>query len=96
VNCPGCLDFTTPPKVRKTDPETAQQAWIKIIPKVGTQRYRLLEALRIGDSTQDELAAMTGMKINSVSTRLSELLKAGWIEVTGDERNGQRVVRRIR
>lgn len=95
------LDFTTPPKVRRTDPETSRRAWAHIKNKVGTQRWRILCAFDLftdhGDNglTQDELTEITGVRLNSVSTRVSELIREGYLRVDG-ERNGQRVVRRVR
>jgi len=61
----------------------------------GTQRWRIVHHLAgLTDlfasegKTAAELSSETGMPLNSISTRMSELITGGWVSVCG-ERNGK-------
>lgn len=96
-NNPQGLDFATPPKVRRGDPETSWAAWILSLPRMPRQRAAIVRSLlQDGPATQDELALRLDMRVNSVSTRISELVKAGYVEDSGTRRRGQRVVRVVK
>ena len=61
----------------------------------GSQRFRIVEHLSnlglLSDEGQitDEIAIHTGIPLNSVSTRMSELVRDGWIEENGAGAGGK-------
>lgn len=61
----------------------------------GSQRYRIVQHLSslglLSDEGQitDEIAIHTGIPLNSVSTRMSELVRDGWIEENGEGNGGK-------
>lgn len=68
-------------------PATSHYAAERILPKTGTQRSRVLEAIRRqGGLTDEEIADRLGMNPSSVRPRRQELQKAGWVEDSGDRR----------
>ena len=85
------------PKARSTDPSTSKEAAVHNRPRAGSQRARLLEAIVFHSTpgpgprprnglTAEEAAKQTGIRLNSASTRMSELLRGGWIEESGQRR----------
>lgn len=67
-------------RTRATATEAA--AALKVAAKVGTQRRRALEAYeRVGEIglTADEVASVTGARLNSVSRRVSDLVQGGLV-----------------
>jgi len=77
------------PKARSTDPPTSKTAALRNKPRAGTQRDRLLSAVastaRHG-MTAEEAALRTGIRLNSASTRMSELLRGGHVMESPDTR----------
>lgn len=85
------------PKSRSTDPPTSKAAAVHNRPRAGSQRARLLEAIVFHSNpapsprtryglTAEEAAEATGIRLNSASTRMSELLRGGWISEHGERR----------
>lgn len=82
------------PKARSTDPPTSKAAAVHNRPRASSQRGRLLEAIVFHSNpapgpraryglTAEEAAEATGIRLNSASTRMSELLRGGWIAEHG-------------
>lgn len=68
---------------RRTDPATSANAALKNLPRSGSQRDRALVMVAVsGDRgcTRDELQRRTGIDLQSLSPRISELKSGGWIE----------------
>lgn len=96
-------DLPTHPRARSTDPSTAHRAWLENLPRAGSQRDRILRALALvarrgggiltaslrSGLTAGRVAEVTGLPLNSVSTRCSELKAGGWIEVADTARTAQ-------
>jgi hypothetical protein len=77
---------------RATDPSTSDKAYLKVKPKLGTARDRVLRAIegRAGyGATAKELTTLTG--INGAWKRVSELKQGGHIFELGTERDGGKV-----
>lgn len=83
------------PKVRSTDPPTSKAAAVNNRPRAGSQRARLLEVVVFHSDpapgprpkygvTAEEAAKATGIRLNSASTRMSELLRGGWVAEQGE------------
>lgn len=71
--------------------ETSRKAALDAYPRQGSQRRRVIHALRYhGDSTREELAAHTSLSENSVRPRVRELIEGGWIEETDHTRKTTR------
>lgn len=69
-------------KVRSTDPTTSRLAFLSNQPRAGTQRAKLLEAVksaRFDGMTAEQAATAAGIRLNSASTRMSELMRGGHI-----------------
>lgn len=69
--------------------ETSRQAAFDNYPRSGTQRRRVLDAIRnAGDDgmTRDEVAGTLGLSSNSVRPRVKELLGAALIRESGKRR----------
>jgi hypothetical protein len=77
------------PKARTTDPNTSKAAALANKPRAGSQRARLLQVVidkgAIG-ATAEEAAKATGIRLNSASTRMSELVRGGHIREGGTRR----------
>jgi DNA-binding transcriptional ArsR family regulator len=76
-------------KARTTDPATSRQAALEALPRQGAQRRRILEAIAqtgIRGVTYDDVSERLAMRGVSVSTRISELARGGWIEARGERR----------
>lgn len=73
-------------KARVTDPLTSKRAARLARPRAGSQRERILQAIIDAPLglNYDEAAEATGIVSVSVSTRISELAKGGWIERAGE------------
>ncbi len=77
------------PKARHTDPQTAKAAAQRQTTRRLSQPRRLLVEMSNqwwAPKTAEQLAEATGMPINSASTRMSELVKAGLVEERGTRR----------
>jgi hypothetical protein len=78
------------PKARSTDPSTSKEAALRNKPRAGTQRAKLLGAIVAAGPrgmTAEEASRDTGIRLNSASTRMSELIRGGWItESAGGQR----------
>jgi len=75
-------------KARTTDPRTAKWAALANLPLKDTQRREILEIHldHPAGLTDDECSRFTTIRLNSLSTRRSELERGGWLEDTGMER----------
>ncbi len=95
------------PKLRHEASDTELAAAQRTLPKLGSQRRTVLEAIRRGGvvldddkirvgyrqtgATDREVALMTGLAENSVRPRRLELVEAGWVRDSGRRRNGMTV-----
>ncbi len=95
------------PKLRHRASDTELAAAQRTLPKLGSQRRTVLEAIRRGGvvldddkirvgyrqtgATDREIALMTGLAENSVRPRRLELVEAGWVRDSGRRRNGMTV-----
>lgn len=76
----------THPKFRKSDPDTSRKGWLDNLPRSGTQRRRIYDYVlncEIGVICSDVVQA-TGIKWNSASTRISEMVQMGYLEENGE------------
>jgi DNA-binding transcriptional ArsR family regulator len=74
-----------PTPVRPTDPTTSRDAAAAIVPKLTNQRGKCLSALRgTGGLTASQVEQRTGLPSSSVSKRLGELERAGFVWVCGE------------
>jgi hypothetical protein len=79
------------PKVRSGDPATSRRAALDNLPRRNNQYRRIITLLADRPSwtpTAEEIGAQSGIRLNSVSTRLSELERAAWVNVI--DRSGKR------
>ena len=76
-------DATT--KARATDPDTCREAALANLPLKDTQRREILELhSRHPDGlTDDECSELCSIRLNSLTTRRSELYQGGWLEDSG-------------
>lgn len=79
------LDLTAR-KARSTDPSTSRRAALAAAPRAGSQRERILAAITAAPAglNYDEASEATGIVGVSVSTRISELARGGWIVRAGE------------
>ena len=84
------LDAFAETKSRCTDPPTSRRAALAAAPRAGSQRERILDAIISAPAglNYDEASEATSIVGVSVSTRISELARGGFIE-----RNGTRETR---
>lgn len=86
------LTALVPPRTkhRSADPSTSRRAALAAAPRAGSQRERILAAIVAAPAglNYDEASEATGIVGVSVSTRISELARGGWIV-----RNGERETR---
>jgi hypothetical protein len=76
-------------KARRTAPETSKRAASKVEPRSGTQRFRVLEAIRRAKGnglTDDEIEQLTGLAHQTASARRNELAEGGFIVETTKRR----------
>lgn len=72
------------PKARRTDPDTSKAA-AKL--RFSGKRVLVWKALKeLGHGTAYDCAAHTGIALNSVTSRLSELVRMGYIRDSGERR----------
>jgi hypothetical protein len=79
------------PKARSSDPKTSKTAALRNKPKRESQRGRILDMLVEERSRYVFFAGMTAsviaekltIPLNSISTRMSELERGGWVEPAG-------------
>jgi DNA-binding transcriptional ArsR family regulator len=73
-----------PTPVRPTDPTTSRDAAAAIVPKLTNQRGKCLTTLRgTGGLTASQVEQRTGLPSSSVSKRLGELERAGFVWICG-------------
>ena len=76
-------------------PDTQRTAAVKVYPKTGTQRRKVLDALAVDDLTDEQIESRIHIGQRQVSTRRKELEMDGWImdsEVRRISRAGFEVV----
>lgn len=75
------------PSVRRTDPDTSHAAAVHRPGRV-TQRGRLLDEIqgRANGATNDELEQATGIRLNSLTRRVTDLKELGFIRDSGQRR----------
>lgn len=73
------------PKARGSDPDTSKTAALRNEPKRGSQRAQIVELLvrERGGKTASDVAERLSIPLNSISTRMSELVRGGWIDIRG-------------
>jgi hypothetical protein len=79
------FDFDPRRKFRSSDPITSRLAAFENLPLKDTQRRALLDihlAHPLG-LTNDELDTLSAIALNSLTTRVSELSRGGWLEDSG-------------
>jgi hypothetical protein len=76
------------PKTRKADQAHVRETALRNAPRRGSQRDLIVRQLwrSAVPRTAEQLADSTGIPLNSVSTRMSELLVGGWVEERGTAR----------
>jgi hypothetical protein len=74
----GRPDAPAPGQSRRNDPATAKRA--AAAPRAGTQRAKVLEALLDADASPWELVDRTGIPYGSITPRIGELERGGWVE----------------
>jgi hypothetical protein len=93
---PGLFDESRPdpdrPKTTtgRDHPATSTEAARRTLPRSGTQRRRVLDALREVHPrglTDEDLQARLGMAANTERPRRVELVRDGWAEDSGDRRD---------
>lgn len=78
------FDFTGRPPILGTAP-TSRKAAADIMPKIGSMRWRVLEAIRqsTGGLSAEQIEHAAGLSGNTVRPRLVELREAGLIFDSG-------------
>lgn len=72
--------------VRRDAPATSVRAAALALPKSGTQRRRVLDAIGFSEPyglTDNEIVGITGIPLNAVNPRRGELVKLGWVRADG-------------
>lgn len=90
---PGQVPVPTAPKHRSSDPDASRKADLQNAPVRNSQRWKVLRylaGLTGTGQTASEIAGALGMPLNSISTRMSELVQGGWVAVVG-ERGGKSI-----
>lgn len=68
-------------------PETSDEAWARVVPRLSELRQRVLAAFREHGSLSDETGVrVTGMEPSTYRTRRSELVEMGWLRDSGSRR----------
>ena len=82
----GQVPVPEAPKHRSSDPQASKKADLQNVPVRNSQRWKVLRYLSSVTSgkTASEIAEATGMPLNSISTRMSELVQGGWAVVNGE------------
>lgn len=76
------------PKARATDPATSRKASLDNLPRRDNQHGKLLEVIALapdGMTAEEACKAAGDLRLNSGSTRLSELVRAGWLDFSEDD-----------
>ena len=70
------------------DSDTSRDAALDNYPRTGTQRHRVLEALRARPAglTRDELTTLLHLPDSTVDPRVWELVRGGWVVETARKR----------
>ena len=72
---------------------TERAAAMAVMPKTGTQRRKVLEAIRDSEPdglTDEEVADRTGLYLYSAAPRRTELVAGGWLHDSGRQRPTRR------
>lgn len=95
-DCPTCGRPMSEPDAPATvagTTTTSRQAAVKVFPRTGTQRRRILNYLEAGwdgatttGATDEELQRALRMSGNSVRPRRGELVAGGWVKDSGRTR----------
>lgn len=75
--------------VGRDHPDTSKQAALNVMPRTGTQRLAVLEAVangRDGGMTDEEIRDELGLRYSSECARRKELVDGGWLEDSGRTR----------
>lgn len=83
VNAPGAF--------RRTDPSTSKRAAGEQFPRSGSQRYRVLMAIINAGwqgATATQIEEKTGIPFRSLTPRIGELKRGGWVKAAGFTRTG--------
>jgi hypothetical protein len=62
---------------------TSHAASVYVLPRTGTQRYQILDALKLGPATDPELQQLLGLSPNSERPRRLELVEGGFVRDSG-------------
>jgi hypothetical protein len=77
-------------KARRFDPPSSQRASLDNAPRRESQRHRIIElmaTIQVGKAwLAEEIADQLGIPLNSISTRMSELVAGGWVGDAGPKR----------
>lgn len=68
--------------------DTSREAALRVFPRTGTQRARVLDIISasISGLTDEEMQNILSMSPNSQRPRRNELVKGGWVEDSGKQR----------
>lgn len=83
------VDADNPGQAHRRGRDTERAAALFVMPRTGTQRRRVLEAIAAaGDDglTDHELAEITRLYLYSAAPRRTELLRGGWVRDSGRRR----------
>lgn len=67
-------------KVRRDHPSTAKMAAMAVIPRSGTARWKVLQAVALVPRTDEQIQDDLHMSANTERPRRVELVEMGWIE----------------
>lgn len=96
---PTLWDQPLQSRVRTADPKTSYSAARMASEKLPSRTSRILDALAVRDMTDDEICIAIGEHVRwwpSCKSARSLLKSKGWLEATGEQRDGQQVWRRTR
>lgn len=71
----------------KGGPETERNAALDNYPRSGSQKEKILLALRddLERATADEMRDHTGLRFNTTAARLHDLKEEGWLDIVGEK-----------
>lgn len=88
------LNFTPERLTRRRDPQTSREAAERSGKFRGRHEALILEALKAGPMTKDEIATATGLTDIQVARRGKEMTEAGLVTIGPETRDGCRVWKR--
>lgn len=77
----------SPPRARRTDPETSHEAAAGVADFEGDHHAQILDALMLGPAGATEIASRAGLGRDQVGKRLCELERRGLVVIDGKVRN---------